>query len=209
MDLGVSSPELPGGLHVCYLFGDDEERFRLVARFFEAGARAGDKLFYIADTMTPEQVRQRLQALAFDPTSPGARIVLRSDEAYFPEGQFSPDDMLARIRALFERGVEEGFRGMRATGEMSWMLKGVQGSERAIEFESRVTSVLQAYPHSAVICQYDLHLFSGETFMDALAVHPYIIIRGQFVENPFFIDPVEFLKRPRRARSPGPPSAHA
>jgi hypothetical protein len=45
MNLGISSRELPGGLHVCYLFGDDDERFELVARFFEAGVKAGDKLF--------------------------------------------------------------------------------------------------------------------------------------------------------------------
>jgi hypothetical protein len=83
------------------LFGDDDERFRVSARFFEAGAKAGDKLFYIADAMTPEEVRERLRRLT-DAIPRDVGIMLRSDEAYFPEGRFSPDDMLGRIGASLE-----------------------------------------------------------------------------------------------------------
>jgi hypothetical protein len=54
-----------------------------------------------------------------------------------------------------------------------------------------------------------MHLFSGETLMDVLAVHPYTIVRGQFVENPFFVEPAEFLKSQRsRPRLPGHATAH-
>jgi hypothetical protein len=88
------------------LFDDDDERFRVSARFFEAGAKAGDKLFYIADAMTPEEVRERLRRLT-DAIPRDVGIMLRSDEAYFPEGRFSPDDMLGRIGALLEQARAE------------------------------------------------------------------------------------------------------
>jgi hypothetical protein len=208
MDLGISSRELPGGLHVCYLFGDDDERFQLIARFFEAGRKAGDKLFYVVDSMAPDQVRQRLSDHYAPLTSPDACTVLRTSEGFYPEGTFSSDDMLGRMRGLLRQSVEEGYRGSRVVGEMSWILRDVEGADRAMEFEARVTSVLKQHPHSAGICQYDLHLFSGETLMDVLTVHPYTIVRGQFVENPFFVDAEEFLRLRAQARLQGDGAAH-
>jgi hypothetical protein len=194
MDLGISARELPGGLHFCYLFGDDDERFSLIARLFEAGRKANDKLFYVTDTLSPERIKERLveQAAALEP--PDSCVVLRTSDGFYPEGKFSTEDMLGRMRTLLRQSELEGFRGSRVVGEMSWILKGVEGAERAMEFEARVTSVLKEHPHSAGICQYDLSLFSGETMMDVLTVHPFTIVRGQIVENPFFIDADEFLK---------------
>jgi hypothetical protein len=194
LDLGITSRELPGGLHVCYLFGDDAERFQLIARFFEAGRKAGDKLFYVVDSMSPEQLRARIEHHSRELRPPAEWNVLRTSDGFYPDGAFSTEDMLARMRALLAQSAAEGFRGSRVVGEMSWILKGVQGAERAMEFEARVTSVLKEHPHSAGICQYDLHLFNGATLMDVLTVHPYTIVRGQFMENPFFIDAEEFLR---------------
>lgn len=204
VNLGISSRELPGGLHVCYLFGDDDERFSTIARFFEAGRKAGDKLLYVADRMEPEEIHARLDRLSAELAAPGSVVVSRTADAYYPAGDFSAEDMLARIGALLGQSANEGYRGTRVTGEMSWILRGVGGSERVMEFESRVTAVLKHHSHSAGICQYDMKLFSGETLMDVLAVHPYTIVRGQFVENPFFVEPDEFLKTHRKARLPAP-----
>jgi hypothetical protein len=204
MDLGISSRELPGGLHVCYLFGDDDERFQLVARFFEAGKRAGDKLMYLVDRRAPTEIHQRMQQLSAELQAPGSCVVTGTDEAFYPEGTFSADVMLGRVGELLDQSIQEGFRGTRITGEMSWILRGVGGSERVMEFESRVTSVLRAHPHAAGICQYDITLFSGATLMDVLAVHPYTIVRGQFVENPFFVEPAEYLRSQTPPRLPLP-----
>jgi hypothetical protein len=209
MDLGISSRELPGGLHVCYLFGDDDERFRLIARFFEAGLKARDQLFYVVDTMEPEQLRERLVAHSTELQPVEACNVLRTREGFYPDGSFSTEDMLGRMRSLLRQSAEQGYRGARVVGEMSWILKGVEGAERAMEFEARVTSVLKEHPHSAGICQYDLHLFSGETMMDVLTVHPYTIVRGQFVENPFYVDAEEFLRTRAQPRSSGYAASHA
>ena len=75
--------------------------------------------------------------------------------------------------------------------------------------EARVTSVLKQHPCSAGICQYDLHLFNGATLMDVLTVHPYTIVRGQFVENPFFVEAEQFLKSRAGKRVSGHESAQS
>ena len=44
-------------------------------------------------------------------------------------------------------------------------------------------------------CQYDARLFNGGTLYHVLQVHPFMIVKGQVMENPFHIRPKEFNRR--------------
>ena len=68
----------------------------------------------------------------------------------------------------------------------------VPGGSRLLEYESKVSLLLKNCPVTAV-CQYDARSFDGSTIMDILKVHPYMIVRGSVVNNPFFIPPEEYL----------------
>jgi hypothetical protein len=56
-----------------------------------------------------------------------------------------------------------------------------------------MNAVLEKNPLT-VICQYDARRFSGELIMDMLSVHPMMIVRGQLVKNPYYIEPAQFLQ---------------
>jgi hypothetical protein len=43
------------------------------------------------------------------------------------------------------------------------------------------------------VCQYDANRFDGATILKCLEVHPYMIVHGQVVHNPYYITPQEFL----------------
>jgi hypothetical protein len=62
-----------------------------------------------------------------------------------------------------------------------------------MEYEALVNKVLETHPVTA-ICQYDADRFDGETILRCLEVHPYMIIRGQVVHNPFYMKPEDFIK---------------
>ena len=77
---------------------------------------------------------------------------------------------------------------------MSPEVQNVEGGNRLLEYESRVSLLLREHPVTAV-CQYDARCFSGAMIMDILKVHPMMVVRGSVVHNPFFIPPEEFLSR--------------
>lgn len=54
--------------------------------------------------------------------------------------------------------------------------------------------MLETHPVTA-ICQYDANRFDGDTILQCLEVHPYMIVRGQVVQNPFYMKPEEFIER--------------
>ncbi|MFN7143268.1 MAG: MEDS domain-containing protein [Myxococcota bacterium] len=192
--LGFSERRVQPGLHLCYIYNDDEERIDLLSRFFEAGVEAREKLLYVADGTPVEEVPAMLSR--GDAPLPGAPTfrVATARETYFPEGRFEADGMMALLRSFHVDAVTGGYAGARLAAEMTWMLGEVQGSEGAIPYEARVTRTLAEHPITA-ICQYDARRFSGETLMDMLSVHPFMVVRGQVVENPYYVHPDVFLAR--------------
>ena len=74
---------------------------------------------------------------------------------------------------------------------MGWALRDVPGSEHLVEYESEINSLVRRTPIT-VLCQYDTEMFDGETLFRVLSVHEFMIIRGQIMHNPCYVEPEEF-----------------
>ncbi|RQV99013.1 hypothetical protein EH221_00980, partial [bacterium] len=61
-------------------------------------------------------------------------------------GKFIVDEMLGRLKAFYEEAIEKGYSHTRVSGEMSWALRGIPGSDRLMEYEAWVNVVLQTHP---------------------------------------------------------------
>src|SRR6185369_7259484 len=121
-----------------------------------------------------EELREQLRALGVALPDTHQCLLLGAEETYCPDGTFSPDRMLDTLEAAWTQSCCDGFKGLRVTGEMNWALRQHPGSERLIEYESRVNQVLAKVPVTA-ICQYDARLFDGELLYQLLKVHPMMI----------------------------------
>ena len=114
-------------------------------------------------------------------------------EVYCPGHQFVPSKMLEKLKSGYTETIEKGYKGLRVTGEMSWAIKGIPGSEKIIEYESLVNTIYPDYPVTAV-CQYNVNDFSGAMIMNVLKVHPKMIAKGRILENPYYIKPEIFFR---------------
>ena len=106
---------------------------------------------------------------------------------------FSPEVMFDTLRGFRAAGDQAGYDGARVSGEMSWALRDIPGHERLLEYEAKVTGVLAECEVTA-ICQYDAAAWDGATLLHVLRVHPMMVVRGQVVENPFFMQPEDYLR---------------
>jgi hypothetical protein len=195
--MGFTDEKFPAGTHMCLIYDDDGERRKLVARFLDAGLRGGEKVAYFADVVTPDEVRAWLAGMGVELPGNGGAAQFHVSEArttYCPEGAFVPDRMLDTLRAFHRTTCDEGYPGSRVSGEMSWALRGIPGSDRLMEYEALVNDVLVAHPITA-ICQYDARRFDGKLIFDVLKVHPMMVVNGMIVRNPYYLRPQEFLGR--------------
>ena len=187
--MGFSDELFPMGSHICLVYRDEAERRSIVSKYVESGLLDHEQLYYFADTATPQEVISWMHQLDVDiapAVSSGACTVADAVETYCPGGAFEPDEMLERLKQTWAASQEHHFAGCRVTGEMSWALRNIPGTDRLIEYESRVNDVLQTHPLTAM-CQYNANSFSGELIFQILEVHPYMVARGQLVRNPYYL----------------------
>jgi len=188
ISVGFCSERFKAGTHMCLVYRDEADRRSIVAKFVESGLANDERVFYFADTVAPNEVVDWLGGLDVDVSDAIAGRSLTVDEAvatYCPDGTFNPDRMCGTVRGAYTASREEGYSLSRVTGEMTWALRGLPGSEHLMEYEAAVNEVVKTHPITAM-CQYDANRFDDETIFEALRVHPYMVMNGQLVKNPYY-----------------------
>ena len=186
--LGFTEERYPAGTHICYLYNSDEERRRILPLYARHALLENEAFGYLADVPTrahlPEAIAQLDLTAAFL-HAPSQVELSTSMEGYYPDGSFDPDTLLASLRAKYAQARAAGLQGARMAGEMDWALRGVPGSDRIIECESRINELVKETPIT-VMCQYDLRKFDGAMMFDVMNVHPVMIVGGHILRNPFY-----------------------
>ena len=186
---------LEPGDHLCCLYETEEEHRAVLTLFLRQGLERGEKVVYIVDARTAEIILDYLRddGLDIEPhLASGQLVILTRDDSYMREGVFDPDGMVALLRAETEQALAEGYPALRVTGEMTWALRGLPGSERLVEYEAKLN---QFFPGSQclAICQYDRRRFAPEVLLDVLRTHPIAVVGTEVYDNFYYIPPAELL----------------
>ena len=198
VNLGFTPERFPKGVHVCHLFSDEVDRRSVIYPFVRAGLQGDEDVHYFADALVTELLERAIdeRTAALLTREQLSRLHITSVEnTYFPDGAFSPAPVIDHLEHLYKESRDDGATGCRVTGEMGWALRGVPGSERLAEYESEINTLIHGTPLS-VVCQYDTEIFDGATLFSVLAVHPLMIVRGQVLRNPSYVEPDEFEAGP-------------
>ena len=187
--------DLGPGDHLCCLYETEEERRAVLTPFLRQGLEQGEKVAYIVDARTAETVLGYLRDDGLAPRpylARGQLVLLTRDDAYMREGVFDPEGMIALLRAETEQALAEGYPALRVTGEMTWALRGLAGSERLIEYEAKLN---EFFPGSQclAICQYDRRRFDPAVLLDVLYTHPIACVGAEVYDNSYYIPPAELL----------------
>lgn len=196
ISLGDISIPFTKGAHMCMIYRNEAERQNMISKFLEAGLRNYEKIDYFADIMTPDEVRAWLKELGLDFHENKQLSVSAAITTYCPDGKFVPEDMLKRLCKCYDQSIADGFSGDRITGETNWLLRNLPGTERFIEYEALINTIIDTHP-GTILCQYDATKFDGGKLFDILQVHPLMLINGQVVKNPAYIRTEDFLKEYR------------
>lgn len=193
--LGFTNKKVPEGTHMCLVFTDEQERIDSMLKFLLSGLQSDERVACFSERVTEDEVRHFFKEnnISYDERKSASAISISgTSEVYFHENKFDPERMLATIAQYYDDSKTMGFSASRVIGEMVPEVEKIEGGDRLLEYESRITMLLREKPITAV-CQYDANLFDGATIMEVLKVHPQMIVNGEVVNNPFFIEPEEYL----------------
>jgi hypothetical protein len=194
--MGLPGVTISPGDHICAFYRGAEQRDAVLVPFLREGIQAGDKCICVMDDPETHQVIGPLaQDLDVEESMRSGQFdLMSSDAAYLPGGYFSTERMLT----FWEQGVstavrQAGFTFVRAVGEMTWALRDLPGVEQLVTYEARLNRFLPRYPQ-VVLCLYDLERFAdGQALMELLRTHPKVLLSGQLLDNPWYIEPDVYL----------------
>ena len=197
IELGIPGLSLDVGDHVCAFFRGSAERDEILQAYLGAGLSSGDKCVCVLDDGDPGDLRQALvEAMQPERPSQGQLDVHVAQETYLHGGRFSTSAMLDFWDAAVGAAMESGFRFSRAVGEMTWALRQMPGVDELVGYEAELNNFLPRFPQ-VILCLYDLERFDGDVLIDILKTHPLVLVGGMVLDNPYYLEPAEFLSARR------------
>jgi len=198
LELGFGNYTCNWGVHICGLYETEEERDEIIFGFLHEGDLKNDLQLYCPVERTAEDFNEQYgieyPSCKDHVHDPNIFSLSSAKDLYYPNGTFSPVSMDEGLNKFYENSQLNGKRNIRATAEMVWALEAIPGIEHLMAYESRLNYFITSKPWIS-ICLYNVTKFSGSIIMQVLQTHPYTISNGAVTQNPFFIDPNEWLKK--------------
>lgn len=191
---GALGLQLNVGDHICGFYRKPSERDDILIPFLVEGLRAGDKCTCVVDSCTPDDVLSSMSAhLEVDPYVSVCQLeVLDSYATYLADGGFLPARMLQFWAAKARQSPFAGSGLARNIGDMSWAHRSQDAVTELIGYESELNRIMADFPQ-VNLCLYDLTRCSGDLIMDVLKTHPKALLGGMVIDNPYYLEPDEFL----------------
>jgi MEDS: MEthanogen/methylotroph, DcmR Sensory domain len=190
--LGIPGLEMQAGDHVCAFYGG-ATRDDVLVPFLDGGLRAGDKCICVIEDPRSDPLVGLLEPLGEASVERRQLELFDWGNTYLKDGGFAPDRMVRfwddQVTAALGGG---GYQFVRVVGEMAWAAGGPPGTEELVAYESELNRFLPRYPQ-VILCLYDIRRFGGELVVDMLKTHPKVVLNGILVDNPYYLEPDEFL----------------
>jgi MEDS: MEthanogen/methylotroph, DcmR Sensory domain len=194
--LQIAPDALDQNRHVCAFFNSLDEQHRVLRSFIKEGIDQGDRAFHVVDPELREDHLRRLAAAGINvdgAIGSGQLEVHPWQDGPLRGDRFDQETWLVEFEHVLQAGPAGGYLRTRFMSQMDWALEALPGVDDLIEFESRVNYITPKYG-DIVICVYDLSKFGASIAIHALRTHPVVIIGGLMQENPFYVEPREFLR---------------
>jgi hypothetical protein len=100
--------------------------------------------------------------------------------------------MTALLENIARAGERRGTGVTRLWADMQWAAEESWDVRELVEYEAGLNKVLPKH-NMATVCAYDVTRFRSSVVMDVLCTHPLVIVGGALRQNPFYVEPDEFL----------------
>jgi signal transduction histidine kinase len=191
----VSADAFEVSRHKCLIYdGHPREQLPVVVPLLREGLDGGMRCLYLGDPAMVEMVGESLVRSGVDVPRERDRkaLVLSSDRSHLKDGRFDPRAMVDLLRASIDEALGDGFKGLCATGDMTWELGAQPNFERLLEYEALLEGVFRDKPLMG-ICQYRRDLVPEFAVHDALITHRSVHIGTDLNRDNLFYVPPEIL----------------
>lgn len=182
-------PRRPGA-HVCVPSSARAEQLAVAAAWIREGIARSERCLYLAEHPDDPQLRAALDPMGA--THPDTLAILGATEIDAGSEPLVPAHALAWLRAMVERAVRAGWRGVRVCQEV----RATPTDGHVVEYECELDDLVREQP-LVLMCIYDRSRIPAAVIRESFAVHPYVWVRDAMCANPRYVPP-EHYRAPDR-----------
>jgi hypothetical protein len=121
------------------------------------------------------------------------RLLLSSAQHLVNGDEFDIQFMINGLKFALESALHDGFKGLFATGDMTWEFGPAKDFSKLLEYEWRLEEFLQANPQMCGICQYRADILPRTAMRHAVLTHRSIFVNQTLSQiNPQYLRPEHF-----------------
>ena len=170
--------DIPWGTHVCQFYKTKDDLIDILVPYFKAGLESHESCLWI--TSDPLRAPEAEEALAKSVSdleeyvTSGQMEIFSHSEWYLKQGTFEQRRTLKGLTDKLDKGLTDGYTGLRTAGNTTWLDKRIWGN--FINYEKEVNEVIRKYRMIA-ICSYSLHDLGILEVIQVSNNHQYAIIK--------------------------------
>jgi hypothetical protein len=117
-----------------------------------------------------------------------ASLVLSSDQSHMTGQSFDVARMMAKLEDAVNQALDDGYRGLWATGDMGWEFGSKPDFSKLIEYESQLEQFFRRHPALSGNCQYHSDTLPDTAMRQEVLMHPCIFVNQTLSRlNPYYM----------------------
>ncbi|MFY9824025.1 MAG: MEDS domain-containing protein [Thermoanaerobaculia bacterium] len=192
VDLEWRVARLRPGDHLCLIYRSAAEQTAALVSFYKAGFNAGERCLFVGHGVSARRLEHALEGTGVavdEERERGALVLLTRREDWLPAGRFDPGTMMDVLRQAEQQALDDGYSGLRASWNMTWMLEGIPGAAgRLLEYEAHLSRFLPG-SRTCALCRYGREQVTADCLQDALHTHPLVVLGHQICHNAYYEPP--------------------
>lgn len=128
------------------------------------------------------------------------RLVLSSGSDHLLDGRFHIERMMTMLKNAVNDALRDGYRGLFATGDMSWEFGPDKDFSKLVEYEWQLEDLFREQPALSGICQYHVDTLPAEVLRQGLVTHSSLYLNATLSRlNPYYVKRESFPAQPLNA----------
>lgn len=169
----------PDTRHQCLIYkGSPFRQLPALAALIREKRAEGFRCLYLNSPAMIEALRVTLamEGMNVDREVRETNLILSTETAVSEDGQFDIDTMMSGLEEAVDQAVRDGYKGLFATGDMTWEFGSKESFAKLLAYEWRLEKLFHKRPELCGVCQYHSDTLSPEILQKALVSHPAVFI---------------------------------
>jgi hypothetical protein len=175
--------------HQCLIYkGSPSQKLRFLAEILQRKLNEGYRCLYLNSAPMVAGMRSTLAAMDIDIAQVTKDNLILTSEPVSSGGNFNSELMLGKLEDLLDQAMKDGYKGLWASGDMTWEFGPANDFSKLMEYELGLEEVFRRRKELCGICQYHHDTLPADAMRQSLLIHPTLMISETLkLINPYYL----------------------